>query len=176
MGIKRDLLIGLPVMDIKSGRQLGTIQDLCLTSDSLAVEGLLVAGGGWSGKNFCIPYNNIRTIGPHAVIVETADKPDNINDNAPERYAGVLVGMQVMAADGRNLGTISDIIIDPLDGTIQSMELSEGPLDDLIKGRSILPWYPPGNSNSDAHIISGEHADQLSSYNKGIKNIFLNKL
>ncbi len=177
--IKRELLIGLPVIEKNSEKKLGIVQDLYLTDDKKAVDGLIITNTNWIKKCYKIPFSKISSIGTDAIVIdwEKVDEcAENIAQDEETNQINRLIGLEVMTPDGNTLGSISDLVIDPQDGSIESMELSDGFVDDLMKGRGTLPWYPPDNEDSRFYIISEEHANELSSYEKGIKNIFLNKI
>lgn len=82
-----------------------------------------------------------------------------------------MVGYQLVRGDGQELGQISDIILNPNDGTIEGYEVSKGIIEDIIEGRSILPYDASNSVSDDAVIVSIEQTDQIQPYNKGIRNI-----
>ena len=81
-----------------------------------------------------------------------------------------------MREDGVDLGIISDIILDPLTGRIEGLELSESVFEDLMAGRRILPYEPYEYINGDILVITMEQAESIDSSNRGIKNILFNRL
>ena len=82
-----------------------------------------------------------------------------------------MVGYQLVRGDGQELGQISDIILNPIDGTIEGHEVAKGIKEDIIEGRSILPYDASNSVSDDAVIVSIEQTDQIQPYNKGIRNI-----
>jgi uncharacterized protein YrrD len=63
-----------------------------------------------------------------------------------------------------------------LSGRIEGIELSEGIIGDLISGRRMMPYEPYQQNDSDFLVITMEQAENIVSGNRGIKNIFFNKL
>lgn len=169
--IKRESIIGLPVIESKTGRKLGVVQDFYAGGPNTHLEGMYVAQKGFGKKSLKIPFRDV-TIGYSSVTTE-GNAIEKVQDN------GVIKGLlkkRIILEDGRELGTVSDIVLDPLTGEIRGLELSESVIDDLITGRHILPYQAEEHSEGDVIIVTMEQADSISSYNKGIKNIFLNKI
>ena len=82
------------------------------------------------------------TIGIDAVIAEGDLSELSSPQKMPDAGAHNLLGKRVVREDGVDLGVISDIILDPLTGRIEGLELSESVVGDLISGRKMLPYTP----------------------------------
>ena len=81
------------------------------------------------------------------------------------------MGYQLVSGDGQEIGQISDIILNPNDGTVEGYEVSKGIIEDIVDGRSILPYDISNSVTDDAVIVSIEQTNQMKSYNKGIKSM-----
>jgi len=173
--IKRQSIIGLPVIEGSTGRKLGVVKDLYANGQSARLDGFYVTDKGWGNKTIGIPFDDV-TIGSDAIITEGSisqvTRPSEQNGGELEK----LLGKKVVREDGMEIGYISDIILDPLTGAIEGLELSESVLGDLISGRRILPYEPHEYTNGDILVISMEQAENIISNNRGIKNIFFSKL
>ncbi|HHY82281.1 MAG TPA: hypothetical protein GX505_06335 [Clostridiales bacterium] len=173
--IKRQSILGLPVIDGSTGKRLGVVKDLYVNGQSAKLDGFYVTDKGWGNKTIGIPFDDV-TIGNDAIIAEgnlsAVSRHSELNRGELEK----LLGKKVVREDGLELGYISDIILDPLTGRIDGLELSESVIGDLMSGRRILPYEPHEYTNGDILVISMEQAERIISSNRGIKNIFFSKL
>ncbi|NLC43518.1 MAG: hypothetical protein GX783_04475, partial [Clostridiales bacterium] len=116
------------------------------------------------------------TIGYDAVIAEgELSESNNIKKEEGEKLEK-LINKKVIREDGVEQGIISDIILDPLTGRIEGLELSESVLGDLMAGRRILPYEPREHENEDTLVISLEQAESIDYNKRGIKNILFNRI
>lgn len=173
--VKRQSIIGLPVIDGKTGKKLGVVRDLYTSSRNSQLEGFYVTNKGWGSKTIGIPFE-ATTIGYDAIVTEGAFTTDTEPQEEHNSELDKLLNKKVVREDGMELGSISDIILDPLTGKIQGLELSESVIGDLISGRRILPYEPREYSDGEMLVITLEQAESISPSNKGIKNIFNNKI
>ncbi len=88
-----------------------------------------------------------------------------------EEYGRKILGRQLLTGNGQELGTISDIILDPNDGKIEGFEISRGFIDDLLEGRYVLPYDASNSVMENAVIVSMEQIQHIKAYNKGIKSL-----
>lgn len=173
--IKRQSIIGLPVIEESTGKKLGIVQDIYTSNHNTQLEGILISTKGWGGKTVGIPFEGI-TIGYDAVITEGGLKSSSQQVLGNKSELKRLLNKKVVREDGKELGVISDIILDPLSGRITGLELSESVIGDLISGRQILPYEPHEYVEGDMLVITHDQADSIAPTNKGIKNIISSKL
>ncbi len=172
--IKRESVIGLPVIDGKTNKKLGIVKDLYTNKGNTHVEGLFVARDGWGKNDLDISFSGV-TIGTDAIIAEgEIQRGTNSENEVCPLYK--LLKKKAIREDGQELGIISDILIDPITGRIEGLELSVSVLDDLFTGRRIIPNMPYEQGDGDVIVVSLDQAEKIESYNKGIKNIFLSKI
>lgn len=173
--IKRESILGLPVIDGRTGKKLGVVKDLYTSDQSAQLQGFYVTNKGWGNKTMGLPFNN-ATIGYDAVIAEgELSESNNIKKEEGEKLEK-LINKKVIREDGVEQGIISDIILDPLTGRIEGLELSESVLGDLMAGRRILPYEPREHENGDTLVISLELAESIDYNKRGIKNILFNRI
>ncbi|MFS8500576.1 MAG: PRC-barrel domain-containing protein [Caldicoprobacter sp.] len=174
-GMKRGRLLGLPVISARTGKKIGVVVDIIFKPGHQKIKGLLVSSEGFVERKKHIPLERVRTIGRHAVIVDEPLQNDEGFGALPmegdEEYGNRILGRQLLRGDGQEVGLISDIILDPNDGTIEGFEISRGLIDDLLEGRYVLPYDASNSINEDAVIVSMEQVQQLKAYNRGIKTL-----
>jgi len=176
--VRRESLIGLPVIISGTGRKIGIVRELQLSENMNAVTGIYVSIGGIAKKGGLIPFRHIHSVDSHGIVVSPDFRDEVQNLPAAEDNPGpdTLIGTPVVCQDGRELGRIADILIDLKKGRVAGVEISEGFIDDLVDGRSLLPHVPAIHDAAGALILTPEEAEAIRPCNKGIRNMFLNKL
>jgi len=122
-GIKR--LIGLPV--ILDGRQIGTVARGVVQRDGKALLGVVVHSGLRASR--FLPAGSIRMLGRLSILAN--EKPGRM----PKEAAYKL--FRVTDANGARIGLVTDVLVDENSLRVHALEISAGPVDDLLDGR----WY-----------------------------------
>jgi len=164
--VKRDSIIGFPVICEQTGKKLGIVEDILYDPSSKRIKGIIVAGTGYISKNFFIDFDDINAFGEAVIIVSNGCQRRLVikeNNN--------IVGKTIIKDNGQELGTISNVIFNPEDGYIEGYEISKGILDDLVAGRSILTGDFQPQLGEDVIVIPEEDNIELKSNNKGILNL-----
>lgn len=166
--IKRESVIGLPVIDAKSQKHIGIVKDIYTNEKGTHIDGMYITCNGWGRNDIDVPFIG-TTIGTDTIIAEgeILSGVKHKNGDSIEK----LLKKHVVREDGQGLGVISDLLLDPLTGRIEGLEISEGLIDDLLKGRQMMPYLPYEQGNGDVIVISMEQAEKCRPYNKGIKNM-----
>jgi len=126
-------IVGLPVIDLKTGDRVGWVQDVVFDPKSDKVSGVLLEGGHFFHVKKGIPRQAVAFIGKDALTVNTVHLAE---------LKGVLwsqkVGNQVYAEDGEARGKIEDVFLDDSGERIVGYEVSDGLLADLFQGRGTI--------------------------------------
>ena len=122
-GMKR--LIGLPV--ILEGKQIGSVVRGVVREDGRALSGLVVRDGLRASR--FVAAEEIRMLGRLSVIC--ARKPGRLPKEAAFRL------FRVTDSNGARIGLVTDVLLEEASLRVAALEISSGPVDDLIAGR----WY-----------------------------------
>lgn len=157
--IKGRDVIGLPVVNLKNGKEVGAVQDIVFIPESNYLQGLIIKGGAARGERVVL-IEDVVNIGEDAIMI-----PDDTvlrktgQEEGEERLVnnkGKIMGKKVLTAEGKELGKINDILLDPAGKRFEGYEVSEGLIDDLLKGRGILKNNYRWKIGEDAIIIETE--------------------
>ena len=118
-------MIGLPVMI--DGKEAGNVLRGVLSDDGRSLRGVVMRGGITGPK--WLPRDQIDLVGKLSVIAR--GKPGKIPREADFRLFRVSDG------EGMRLGIVTDALLYEETLRVAALEISAGPLDDLIDGR----WY-----------------------------------
>jgi len=116
-------LIGLPV--IRGGKTIGLLEQAVLDESGRRLRGIVVREGIGGAK--WIDCEDIRTIGGVSILVSGEFR------KLPKE-AGFRLG-HVQDTAGLRLGTVTDALINPDTMEVEALEISNGPVDDLLYGR-----------------------------------------
>jgi Uncharacterized protein conserved in bacteria len=155
-------LIGIRIMDKKTGKLLGKIKNCIFYPDSVKIKGFVVDCGRWVKNEKVLLISNIYKIGKDMVIADCSKGLTNIDSipdikkfmNEKERISG----LPVITSDGDEIGYIEDIIIDEHNFTIEGYVITDGIVEDITKGKAVIP--------SSQSMVFGEDAVLISSGEK----------
>lgn len=128
----RDIL-GLPVLDLKSGNSIGWVRDLVLDNDKDQVVGVLLEGGHFFHSAKGIPRKAITTVGKDALTVDKKIIEELNGIRWSEK-----VGNEVYTQGGEARGTIEDVFLDDAFEKMVGFEISDGLFADLVHGRGTI--------------------------------------
>lgn len=161
-------VIGLPVICIQSGNQIGIIRDIACDPES-AVFGFILEPKSLMHKGKALLISDLKAIGEDAVTVYMDEITKDI-DKVEEKYHEVLRGLyyseklrglKVITTNGNELGLVEDVYFDEEVGTIVGYELSEGIVADITEGRKYLPKPDHLTEGKDVLIVPRSSQDQL---------------
>ncbi|OCL26827.1 hypothetical protein U472_04850 [Orenia metallireducens] len=152
-------LIGLAVMDLEIGEEIGEVTDVFFDHQSQSILGLKIKKKKGRGEDF-IPYEKLYSLGEDMIVIE--DK--TCIGKCQEEYQslideGEVIGHKVISDQGEELGMVEDILLDDK-GKLIAYELSEGLIQDILKGRETLTIDNTVSYGKDAIII--ESSNRLS--------------
>jgi sporulation protein YlmC with PRC-barrel domain len=121
-----DSLNGMAVVSIAEATRLGTITDVVFDAQPLRVAALQAAG---KDTAFVIPFDQVRTVGPDAVMVESSQVTQIASGGGA---LGQLTGLadlrklKVVDEAGTLLGTVQAVEFDPLTGHVVRLQARKG--------------------------------------------------
>jgi len=109
-------IVGLPVISIREGTELGVVKDLVINPSSGSVAALVIDDGKWYLGATLLPFAAVSGIGEYAVTVESGNNL-LVASNAPELVQLLILGIKVIGTKvltkvGRIQGKVTEIIID----------------------------------------------------------------
>lgn len=150
-------LIGLPVITVESGKQVGQVKDLLLDA-TWHIQGIALETKHWFSSLRYIPWEEIVGAGSDAVTI-----PNDSVIREPEQAEGLyallegsqkIKGLPIVTVGGQQLGMVEDVYLGQEWGKqIVGYELSEGFISDLKEGRRWLPMPESATKGEDAIIV-----------------------
>lgn len=109
-------IIGLPVISIREGKELGVVKQLIVDAAAGTIAALNIDDGKWYLGAKVLPFSAISGLGEYAVTINSetdikpiADSPDfdrllNLQVN--------VIGAEVLTRGGNILGTVNEFLVD----------------------------------------------------------------
>jgi len=160
-------LVGLQVISQLGGENLGKVLDLVFDHDADECVAVVVKERDLFGMipAQVVPWSEIITIGPDAVMVQSGKSRIGANDDprirAMMEREHALSGTRIYTDDGRYLGTFGDVYLDPITGRVQGYEVSGGFMTDTMSGKRYLPAEIGPDIGKDTVIVPAETANLL---------------
>lgn len=145
-------MIGLPVVDIVTGKRIGTVKDF-LVSGQWKIRGIVLNYKSWFNPARYVEWSALVSAGDDALIVNSK-KSVKKWENTPGTYylssgKSKLKGLPLVSAAGIQMGRLEDVYFsEKMEDSIVGVELSDGLLTDLQEGRSIIP-VPAGATRGE---------------------------
>ncbi|MEJ7654211.1 MAG: PRC-barrel domain-containing protein [Chloroflexia bacterium] len=165
-------LTGLPVMTFAEGEQIGKVKDILFDPEQNRVVALLVDEGGWFSSAKVVPWQNVKTVGVDSVIVPDKSAVVKVDDDPYIKRImendNILAGTKVMTEDGRDLGTIGDMLMDDSTGEVVGYEVSGGVFSSTLKGKKFMPAPETISVGKDVAFVPSDVGDQMQAQTGGI--------
>ena len=126
-------IIGLPVLDLKSGDSIGWVQDVVLDDQKDEVVGILLEGGHFFQSTKGIPRKAIVAVGKDAITV----REKTVEGLTGTRWSD-KIGNEVYTQGGDARGKIEDVFLDDSVEKLVGFEVSDGLFADLLQGRGMI--------------------------------------
>ncbi|MTI94958.1 MAG: hypothetical protein FH749_05630 [Firmicutes bacterium] len=138
-------ILGMPVLSLEDGKQIGYIMELLFDLDRRRLHALQLGSGGILDRTRLLVADKLKEIGRDVLVI---DGPHQVISG---REAGsIREGLHSMeklkqktvyTKSGNRLGTVQDIVLSGLD--IEALELSEGLLYELFHDPIQVPLSGP---------------------------------
>ncbi len=116
-------LLGTRVMSKTSAQRMGTVEGVLLDEPPQRVVALQVS------RRELVDWVDVSGVGTDAVVVESEDRVRKAAEGREERaMAGAfdLRGKRVLSDHGNELGTVTEVELDEVSGSIEAVVTTEG--------------------------------------------------
>jgi uncharacterized protein YrrD len=109
-------LLGLSVISIEDGKEVGVVRDLIVNPAERAVECLVVDKGSRYQEVKILPFSMVEGVGEYAVTIQSADAITDMSEHAEiQRLLELNVqvkGTKVATKKGRLIGSVREYFVD----------------------------------------------------------------
>ena len=127
-------LYGRSVLDVSSATTVGNVRCGLVDAEDGTVEALVL--DKTPGDGSILSWSSIKSIGPDAITVESADVFRVPGDGEKRAAKGDLdpIGKRVLTDGGEEIGELSDLTVDEDSGTVEGVTVG----DHHLPGTSII--------------------------------------
>lgn len=161
MVVKGNDTIGLKVVTLEDGTQIGTVKDIIYDPGSHEVRALLLEAAGLFSEAKVVLIDNIHSIGQDAVTIMSGDMVTNASE-APGPVSVItednqyLTKTHIVTEDGNDLGQVTDIYFDPHTGKVSELEVSQGLIKNVQSGKKRVRVSDIITVGKDATIVRAQ--------------------
>lgn len=147
-------IIGLTVVSIQEGKELGIVKQLVINATTGSIAALLIDDGKWYLGAKVLPFSSISGLGEYAVTIDS--EADIIAITPTSSFGNLLaqnvqvIGTTVLTRNGNASGTVSEILIDT-DGRISECLIDESHEIHSVPRERVITF------GKDVLIVSGEN-------------------
>ncbi len=155
-------LLGLKVIGIADGKEIGEVTEVVYDLSTGRLVGIIVGRG--AGER-AISADDIAVIGEDAIMVPSGDVAKfvrEVPEIAERRAEAPGKALAVVTDDGRRLGRISNVWIDPVAKIVTRFDVSAGFLQDLTRGPLSLPILEGTVHGPDTVIVPAAKVAELA--------------
>lgn len=156
-------VLGLPVLDLGSGKKIGTIKDVYFNQEG-ELRGFAVDSHGILSRTGYLYYKDITAIGDDAVTIGNERFLQPIPSN---QFYSFNFGkkpykeLPVVTTNGHELGYIKDVYFMEEMGKIIGYEISDGFLTDITEGRRTIKSPQSMIIGEDAIIVPKNQVNEV---------------
>ncbi|KEO85211.1 PRC-barrel domain-containing protein [Tumebacillus flagellatus] len=150
-------LVGLPVVELEFGENIGEVRDVLFTPEG-TFHSFLIERGGLLSAPRILGRTAVHAVGENAVIAPSRSSMEEYRDEVGLIRSLIegdihFVGKDVLTQSGTLLGSVEDVYVDDNLHRIVGYEISEGFLMDLRQGRKVLHASPGIMMGADNLIV-----------------------
>ena len=139
---KSKKFIGMPVISLAEGQQMGNVKGLVIDPVQQKVAALIIEQKGWFSEQKFAPYGKVRSVGTDAITIDRSavvEKGTSLPDILKLYKDKVtIIGCKVIVENGSHLGEVDDYFVEETTGSIVGLEITGNLLNSIIKGKSFL--------------------------------------
>lgn len=171
-------VLGLPVICLDSGKKAGVVKNILFCPKKKKLLAFLLECKNFDFKKKIILIEDIINIGSDAVIVKGEGCLKDFRKNKKSNELidqGEIIGLRVISKQGEDVGIVKDVLFDCKNNTIEGVEVSDGLIQDLVKGRSILPLIGKVEFGEEFILVDRDAVEEIMETGGGLRNIIKDK-
>ena len=171
---KSKKFIGMPVISLAEGQQLGTVKGLVVDPVQQKVAALIIEQKSWFSEQKFAPYGKVRSVGTDAITIDQSavvEKGSSLPDILKlYKEKANIVGYKVLVENGSQLGVVDEYFVDDLSGQIVGLELSGNFFNSFIMGKTFLDIGYVKTIGKELVVTSAEAIDSLVKIDGGLQD------
>jgi uncharacterized protein YrrD len=159
-------------------KRVGLIKDIVFCPKEKKMVAFLVERKGYEILKKVVFIKDVLSLGKDALIInDLNDVKDlrKVQDSPEFKEKGDILGLRIYTRSGEEIGVAKDVLLDFTHGKIDGIEVSDGLIQDILKGRNILPLIGKVEFGEENILVDSESVEEMMETGGGIKNIIEGK-
>ncbi|HHX17671.1 MAG TPA: photosystem reaction center subunit H [Clostridium sp.] len=172
--VKYSEVIGLPVICAVSGKKIGIIKDIIFCPENKKIAAFEIEKNSCEIKKKIVLKEHVINLGKDAMIIENEEKVipfKKVKDKLGIKKKGTIIGFKIYTKYGEDIGVVKDILFDFEKNTLDGVEVSDGLIQDIVKGRNLLPLLGKVEFGKENILVERSAVEEMMEKGKGIKGI-----
>ncbi len=164
-------VVGLPVICADTGKKPGVVKDVIFCPKNKEIKAFMLERKGCEIHKRIIFLKDVLNVGRDALIIASrasVKKMRRSENNEELKERGEIRGLKVYSKWGNDLGVVKDIIFDCKTGIVEGLEISDGLLQDIMRGRSMLPLFGKVEFGEENIIVEKEAVEEMTETGGGL--------
>lgn len=165
-------VLNLPVICADNGKMAGRVKDVLFNTETREAVALLLEHRGLEIGRRLVFLKDILSLGADAAVIDSCgciSKMGRAEYSSALEKKGRILGLRIFSREGEDLGVVRDIIFDWVSGRVESVEVSDGIFQDVVKGRSLLPLFGKVEFSEENVLVDREAVEEMANTGGGIK-------
>lgn len=154
--IRYKQLVTFKMIDKDTKETIGKIHDVIYSDNYKKIDYFIVKNNNLIKNKFLVEYKSICFLNKNQFLclkdMEFEKKLEK--DIESEKLGFKFLERQIRTEDDGCIGYVKDVVINKEDGTIDGLIITEGLLEDLLKGRNYIPLQDNMRINEEYIYIS----------------------
>ena len=167
-------VIGLPVICAATGKKAGVIKDIVFCPENKKIAAFEIEKNSCEIKKKVVLKEDVLSLGKDAMIIENENKIiafKKVKDKLGVKKKGTIIGFKIYTKYGEDIGVVKDILFDFEKNTLDGVEVSDGLIQDIVKGRNLLPLLGKVEFRKENILVEKAAVEEMMETGKGIKGI-----
>lgn len=141
---KSSQILGLPIISIADGSEVGTVKSLVINPDKGSIDFLTIEKEEWQVSVKAIPYKKVVGIGEYAATIETDSAIIDLNEipiaNQLVNKKIKIIGSKVMTRKGEMIGDVHEFYVDEDNGNILGTSINVSGREVTLAANSVITY------------------------------------
>lgn len=137
-------IIGLPIISISDGSQIGRVKSLVINPDKGSVDFLTIEHDDFQVSVKAIPFKKVVGIGEYAVTVDSENAVIDLNEipiaNQLVNKKIKITNTKVMTRTGELIGEVLEYFVEKESGQILGMEMMAGEKEAVLSSSQVVTY------------------------------------
>lgn len=134
-------LLTLKIISQKNNESVGKVVDLLYSDDYRKITNFIVKNNNLIKNKTKIPYNDINFDDNDRILILGEDEVLEYEKGKGTGEEFKFIDKEIRFKNNECVGYVKDIVINIYNGSIEGFIITEGIVEDLIKGRNYLPLF-----------------------------------